>query len=282
MSKSASTAPRHFIHNGSVRPTSELSNSLTSGEKVIYEVIRVSRSAPIFLNEHLARMEQSVALSQLKSINMGTIRNSVKELLRVNPVEQQNIKLVASYGAGNAEPSITAFFIASKYPDEHDRLNGVCVKTIPATRSNPEVKAENRALRSHADQVIASSQCYEVLMVNRAGQLTEGSRSNMFFAIGNRLHTAPLSAVLGGITRQKVIEICQKRGIEVVHECLDKAHLTQLGGAFLTGTSPGVLAISRIDTVELSVNFGPTKLIGTEYDALVQHEIERWRAEHPL
>lgn len=277
MSKLVNSNPQYFLHNGRLKTISEFNDNIISGEKVIYEVIKISDSAPIFLDEHLSRMRQSIELSKFKTIDLNSLRKSIKELLHINPVEQQNIKLIASYKAENAQPNITVFFIPSKYPSTDDKINGVYVKTISATRNNPEVKAENKTLRTYADEVIANNLCYEVLMINEARLITEGSRSNVFFVANKKLYTAPLNLVLGGITRLKVIDICKKLNIDIAQQCLNEKQLTEIDGAFITGTSPGVLAINKIDNIELNVNIDLIKQISTEYDTLVQNEINRWK-----
>ena len=114
-------------------------------------------------------------------------------------------------------------------------------------------------------------------MINETGQITEGSRSNVFFVSNKKLYTAPLNLVLGGITRLKVIDICNKLKIDTVQECLNKEQLTDIDGAFITGTSPGVLAINKIDNIELNVNIDLIKQISTEYNTLVQNEISCWK-----
>lgn len=278
MNKLVNSNPRYFLHNGRLKTISEFSGNIISGEKVIYEVIKISDSAPIFLDEHLSRMRLSIELSKLKKIDLNSLRKSIKELLHINPVQQQNIKLIASYKAENAQPNITVFFIPSKYPSVEDKLNGVYVKTITAIRNNPGIKAENKTLRTYADEVIAKNLCYEVLMINETGQITEGSRSNVFFVANTKLYTAPLNLVLGGITRLKVMDICNKLNIDTVQECLNEKQLPDIDGAFITGTSPGVLAINKIDDIELNVNIDLIKQISKEYDTLVQNEINRWKS----
>lgn len=277
MNNSDSFPVQHFILNGKLKPLIEFSDSMVTGEKIIYEVIRVMDSTPIFLEEHLKRMEQSITLSNLELIDIELLHKSVKELLANNPVKQHNIKVVANYKSPNTKPVFLVFFIPSKYPSTLQQNNGVWVKTIPATRLNPEVKAENKILRNYADEIIANYKCYEVLMINDSGLITEGSRSNVFFVKQGKLLTAPLNLVLGGITRLKILEICKELGIEVSLECLHKSKLNCIDGGFITGTSPGVLLINKIDNIDIDINVDIIQRIHDAYDNLVNNEIKRWK-----
>jgi len=64
-----------------------------------------------------------------------------------------------------------------------------------------------------------------------------------------RILTSVDSAVLLGVTREKVIEICQKNGIEVEKRSIHKDELSDFDGAFITGTSNNVLPIKILDNI---------------------------------
>ncbi len=270
-------AENYFVHNGIIQANSNFTPSLTQGDTVIYEVIRVINSAPVFLTEHLQRLEQSIDKGKLKHIDYNAVKQWIHGLLLQNPVTQKNIKITVCYTDPNDTPNTTIYFIPSKYPTSEDKTNGVGTCTMQATRSNPEIKAENKTLRSEADNLIASSACYEVLLIDNSGLITEGSRSNVFFTMNGKVITAPATTVLGGITRIKILDICQKLGIPIVHECLHIDQIARIDGAFISGTSPGVLPINRIDRCTINANNKLVRAIGTEYENTVKKDIEQYK-----
>ncbi|BDX39531.1 branched chain amino acid aminotransferase [Tenuifilaceae bacterium CYCD] len=278
MTNSMNTNVQYFIKNGDLVPINLFCNDLIEGHKIIYEVIRVIESTPIFLTDHINRLAQSIKLASLPPSNYDLIRTSIKQLLQKNPISQQNIKVVVCYKSEKDTPIFTAYFIPSKYPNQSEKINGIEVRTIRATRVNPEVKAENKSLRACADEVIANTGCYEVLMINDSCNITEGSRSNVFFVKNGKLITAPSSVVLGGITRIKILEICSRQGIEVIPECISISQISGIDGGFISGTSPGVLTISRIDNIKLNVNIDLIKQINAEYETLITNEIQSWKS----
>lgn len=278
MTNTMNTNVQYFIKNGDLVPINQFSNDLVEGHTIIYEVIRVIESTPIFLTDHINRLAQSIKLASLPPSNYDLIRTSIKQLLQKNPITQQNIKIVVRYLSEKDTPSFTIHFIPSKYPNQSEKINGIEVRTIHATRVNPEVKAENKSLRAYADEVIANTGCYEVLMINDSGNITEGSRSNVFFVKNSKLITAPSSVVLGGITRIKIIEICSRLGIKIIPECLSISQISEIDGGFISGTSPGVLTISRIGNTKLNVNIELIKQINAEYETLITKEIQNWKS----
>jgi len=268
----------YFILNGNLLEIDKFSSSEIKGDTVIYEVVRVKKSAPVFLREHIGRLHNSINLAKLKQLDYDELNRSIVELLLKNPVDEKNIKIVVNYTHQVEFPQYLIFFIPSKYLSSLEREKGVYVETINATRLNPEIKAENKSLRSYADTIIHNSGCYEVLMINEQGLITEGSRSNVFFVMNGKLFTAPSADVLGGITREKVIHLSNKLGIEVVFNSLKSNELKNIEGAFLTGTSPGVLPIAKIDDIKLNVNVDLINQISCEYEKLVNAEIANWRS----
>lgn len=278
MINSTNNNDEYFILNGKLLPINMFDKQFVEGEKIIYEVIRVKNSVPIFFSEHIQRLERSIYSANLAPLDLIKLKESVTLLLYSNPVNEKNIKIVSCYRTINEIPSFAIYFIPSNYPSNKEKQNGIKVSTIQATRANPDVKAENKTLRSYADLVIAKTSSYEVLMLNELNQITEGSRSNVFFIKKGNLITAPINLVLGGITREKVLQICSKLGIEVIPNCLSIDELLEIEGGFISGTSPGVLAINQIDHLKLNSNNNTLIFrISNEYEILVNAEIQNWK-----
>ncbi len=266
---------QYFLHNGLILPANQFKKSLTEGENIIYEVIRVKDSAPLFLTEHLQRFHYS-ADAMGYHINVEAIKSFIRELLTANPVQQKNLKLMFNQDK-NGHDNLLLYFIPSRYPTPEERMNGVHVEVLEAERSNPTVKFENKALRAIANEIISTQSCYEVLLADHEGLITEGSRSNVFFILNNLLLTAPDHRVLGGITRQKVFEIINKQNIPLTFRCIHLAELTNVTGCFITGTSPGVLPICSIGERHLPAIPHVIRMISNEYEQMVQQSIDTWK-----
>jgi branched-chain amino acid aminotransferase len=111
---------------------------------------------------------------------------------------------------------------------------------------------------------------YEVLLVDRHGRITEGSRSNVFFVKGNRFYTAPASQVLGGVTRKKVLQCLHGLGFTVIVEAVSAIEIGSFEAVFLTGTSPGVLPVNYIDAVYFKTDNPSVRQLMAQYDLMIE------------
>ncbi|HEX8579103.1 MAG TPA: branched-chain amino acid aminotransferase [Allosphingosinicella sp.] len=85
----------------------------------------------------------------------------------------------------------------------------------------------------------------DALMFDWRGQVAEGTGANAFFVKDGRLHTPTPDCFLNGITRQTVIELAQKRGIEVVERAIWPEELEGFEQFFLTGSAAEVTPVSE-------------------------------------
>jgi len=115
---------------------------------------------------------------------------------------------------------------------------------------------------------------FEVLLVDHEGNITEGSRSNVFFITKNNLITSPDEKVLQGITRKKIIQLCGNNNIPVIKKDIPLGEIVKLEGAFLTGSSPKVLPICAIDKIRFDPCNTLIKNIIGYYDKAIAEYLE--------
>ena len=107
--------------------------------------------------------------------------------------------------------------------------------------------------------------------------ITEGSKSNVFFIRKECVMTAPGDKVLKGITREKVISFCNKLNYKLIECPISIDTLPSMEAVFLTGTSPKILPVNRIDQITYSTGHPMMKNLMAAYDDLIQEDISRWR-----
>lgn len=152
------------------------------------------------------------------------------------------------------------------------------VKTILyfAERENPNAKIINTTFRERINNEIRDKNVYEAILVDSKGNITEGSRSNIFMVKDNILITSPLKKVLPGVTRGEVIEIALRNGIEVKEEEFKASDIGELDGMFISGTSPKILPISKVDNINFNINNDLIRKLIEEYN----HEIDSYIKMH--
>lgn len=214
-------------------------------EAKIYEVIRVIEGRTIFLKEHFQRMNESIRLSGIKgSLNYEEFKNSAELLIKENSYKNLNIRV--SYYYDN-KPFALFYFIESYYPSKEEFNEGVHTITVKMERENPNVKSFQKDLKDNVTRIIKEKNAFEAILINHDNTVSEGSKSNIFFVKGNKLITSPDSSVLLGVTRNKVISVCEENSIMVDKRIIGQDEIESFDGVFLTGTSNDVLPIKTID-----------------------------------
>src|SRR3546814_12934657 len=83
----------------------------------------------------------------------------------------------------------------------------------------------------------------DALMFDWRGQVAEGTGANAFFVKDGALHTPTPDCFLNGLTRQTVIGLARKRGIEVVERAIWPEELADFQQMFLTGSAEEVTPV---------------------------------------
>ena len=182
-------------------------------------------------------------------------------------MSEGNLKYVLHFTTGKTDEYI--FQIPHSYPTARDYADGVPTLTCQAVRENPEVKYLNPDLRTLTNRLMAENHVYEILLTDREGYITEGSRSNVFFIKGTTLYTSPQAYVLPGTSRKRVFDICKKYGLHVEEKRIAGGHIQQYESAFLTGTSPLILPINRINDIPFNVSHPFLRQLMKYYFALL-------------
>lgn len=216
----------------------------------LYEVIRITESIPVFLEEHLDRLYQSAQLTGMKHLpDSVSLSAMIKEYVSIQKQDAGNIKLSFNFSSPTSEPQCELNFIPHYYPTQEQYTNGVNVGLLKAVRPVPHAKVQNSDIRNLANQSISDNHLFEVLLIDSEGNVTEGSRSNVFFIKNETLYSSPVASILLGITRIKVMQLCENAGIKVVEMSIPANTLDRYEAAFLTGTSPKILPISAIENI---------------------------------
>lgn len=264
---------RYIISSQGTFLHSELNALLFNSDRSVYEVIRIIDGIALFLEDHYTRLVSSVQMSGFNfEMDLPEFRHNILELVRLNHIKNGNVKFVLAEFEKVNHWSFS--FIPHSYPDTNDYELGVNTEFLFAERENPNAKIIQNVIRERANQMIADQELYEVLLVDRDGLITEGSRSNVFFVKGNRFYTAPAYQVLVGVTRQKVLECLTELGFTIVEEAVLASEINTYDAAFLTGTSPKVLPVRSIGKQVFNTDLTVVKDLMNRYNSLIDNYIK--------
>jgi branched-chain amino acid aminotransferase len=228
----------------------------------IFEGIRAYNGRVFRLKEHIDRLFASAKSLMLNiPLSHAEMMKAVVEACRENKLRDGYVRLVVTRGPGtlglnpNRCKRPCVIIIADKiqlYPKEfYER--GMDIVTVPTARNlhsalNPAIKSLNYLNNIMAKIEANNAGCEEAIMLNAEGFVAECTGDNIFIISGNRLLTPPLWAgALYGITRQVVIELAAKEGLEARETNLTRHELFNADECFLTGTAAEIVALVKID-----------------------------------
>lgn len=259
--------------DGQIVECNLIDNQLFNGGTTLYEVLRVMKGRPLFLTDHLDRLQQSIIKAQCNhgTLTMKDIGLAVEKVVQSNLLTEGRIEISLIFH--NESRELIHFLVYSlpfSFPTDSNYQSGVKTMFYYAARQNPEVKAKDLSLREASEIIISKKNLYEVVLVDRYGRITEGSKTNIFFITGdNEIITAPAKMVLSGITRSKVIDLALKAGIEVQEKALMYNELDNVRGCFITGTSPKVLPVVQLEDYRFTTSHPLLRRMMNLYDELI-------------
>lgn len=256
-----------YIANGVLYDTEEDHIFQSIQSQSIYEVIRVMNKVPLYVEDHLERMRKSAELLDYRIHKSDQeIMGEMAALIEANKFPNMNIKWLCS-GFDKEEQLFLQYFVESHYPERQVYENGIHTIFFHSERENPNAKVMNLDLRKRINEKMSLEGAFEAILINQDGYITEGSRSNIFFVKGDQVYTAPPGEVLLGVTRTRIMEVCKKLDIKVIEQHIHETEISQMEGAFMTGTSVNVLPIrSTGDHVYASVHHSITERIAQGYE----------------
>ena len=281
--------------DGELKPVAEakvcvFDHGLLYGDGV-FEGIRVYNGKIFEEQEHIKRFYQSSSAICLE-VPMGPeeLSRRMYETLGANNIVDGYIRLVITRGVGNLgiNPKqtdcpnviIIASTIALYPPDRYEK--GLKAITACTIRNHPNSLSPRIKSLNYLNNIIAKLEAIhagkdECIMLNHEGYVAEGTGDNLFAIRNGRMFTPPPSAgILEGITRNLVIRLARRRGIEVTEHNLIRYDLWVADEVFLTGTAAEVISVTEIDHRPIGEGTrGPiTKMLKEDFEAYIRGEIK--------
>lgn len=256
---------KFYLEDGCVESVVNFLDEINESNEVIYEVLRVVNGKPLFVKEHINRMEKSFALINKDfPYSYDKIDEYINKVIEVNEKVEGNIKITYS----TTTDSIKVYYIKHNYPSKELYIHGVKTILYHGERQNPNAKIVNKSFREIVNDEIFKASAYEAILVDENGYITEGSKSNIFILKDNKLITAKAKNVLKGVTREHVIALAKANNVEVKETEIRYTELSNVDAMFISGTSPKILPIRQVDNIELNVNNGIMRMLMEKYELL--------------
>jgi len=221
----------------------------------VYETLKVRHGLVYFPEKHEDRLWHSArTLGLAHPFQPGDFCRFVGALVEANTIGDANLKAFLVGGHTAAEARLVLVALNPLFPDRKDYKRGATAITWKGERVYPQAKTLNMLVSYLAYREAQNRGAYDALLVNRAGEITEGTRTNFFVTDGTALATAPANQVLEGVTQLTVRQVIQDLGIKLVERPLALSELGQWQGAFLTSTSTKIMPLRQIDGTPLPLS----------------------------
>ena len=222
----------------------------------IYEVIPVYNCQPFRLKEHLARLEY--CLTQINIKNPHSIiewKNIIRTLIERNGGGHLSIYLHVTRGISQDRNHVsdenltpTVLLMASPLVINTEQLSTTTAALLEDIRwQHCDIKSvallANIMLRNHAEQL-----GHGEAILHRAGLVTEGSTSNVFMVKHREIFT-PIqnNLILGGITRDVIIELAESSGLKVHQQNINVEQLLNADEIWICSSSREISPVTQID-----------------------------------
>ena len=228
-----------------------------------YDNVKVIKGKVVFAEKHASRFAESLKILGIEAPSEKDVLKAVDELIKANNLKNSLIRLVSYPNFFYAFPVGLTF-----YPDKF-YSKGVKAVTYFGERLLPKAKSMNLLLNYLAFGKAEKEGALEALLVNSKGEVTEGTRSNLFIVEKGRLITPPANDVLEGVTRELIM-----KEFDVSEEKISLEKALEADEAFISSTSMLAMPLNEINGKKLGQEFPITRKVLKRLKELEAKEVE--------
>lgn len=247
------TMYKFFSKNGQILPAAEAVVSVANLEYAygfgVYENIRVRQGRALFIADHIERLMTSArAIGLEHTFKAPEIIKYCADLIdKIGATESINLKIILIGAADHKDTQLFILPLAPFFPNKKIYTAGANVITVNYERPFPHAKTLNMLPSYLAYKKAKEAGGYDALLVNRAGCITEGTRTNFFALKGKTIVGASETEILGGVTRKYVLKVAAENGYTIKEENIPLAKIEEYDSAFLTSTSSKIVPLKKIN-----------------------------------
>jgi 4-amino-4-deoxychorismate lyase len=243
--------------------------ALVRGEAV-FEAMRVYGGRPFRLGAHLTRLAASAAAIDLP-LPDGLEDLAGRAVAAVGG-DDAVLRLICTKGPEGSGGGPAAFAICTDIPAsfEEERRRGLrlvllTTATDPLARATspwllPGVKTISYAVNMAAQREARARGADDAVLVGLGGELLEAPTANLWWRIGDTLHTPSLDlGILAGITRAVLCDLAPGLNLKVLDGVFTAEGLAAADEAFLSSSTREIMPVVQVDGAPIATGRpGPT------------------------
>jgi branched-chain amino acid aminotransferase len=253
--------------NGDLLPRQEAKISVfDSGYLVgdgVWEGIRLHHGKLVFINDHLNRLwDGAASIGMNLPFSREELIEKIQVTLDANEMEDEvHVRVMVTRGikkTPSQDPRLTVsgpnpvIIAEHKKASEETREKGITLFTSTIRRGSPDYLDPRLNCHSKLHEVQALIQALEAgadeaLMLDVRGFVSTCNATNFFIVKKDEVWTSTGQYCMNGITRAKVIEVCEQNGITCRQKDFSLFDVYGADEAFVTGTFGGLTPVTKID-----------------------------------
>lgn len=223
----------------------------------VYELVPVYSRIPFRMDEHLARLERSLAAVRIRNpYSRAEWRDIIVQLVAKQPFEDQGVYFQVTRGVAKRDHAFpkdavpTVFLMSNPLvtpPQQLVERGASAVSAVDDRWLHCDIKSISLIGNCLLRQVSADAGAVETILF-RDGALTEASASNVFAVKHGVILSPPKSnLILPGITFDVVAELARGAGLPLEFRAVAEAEVRGADEVWVTSSSKEVLAIVSLD-----------------------------------
>ncbi len=223
----------------------------------VYEVTPVVNGKLVDHDAHNERLDRSLRELQMAwPCSKEELTTVHTELIARNSLKEGIIYMQVTRGVSdrmfNFPKDIKSSLVA--FPQVMNLVDNPNAKTGVKVVTTPDIRWLRRDIKSIMllAPVLGKQEAYEKGAAEgwmvEDGYVTEGTSSNAYIVVGNKIITRPLSSrILAGCTRRALFRMATEHGVEIEERLFTPEEAYKADEAFLTSASQFVMPITEID-----------------------------------
>ena len=227
----------------------------------VFEGIRAYGGRVFRLEDHVRRLFDSAqAIMLCIPLSQEEMCRAIRDTLRKNNLRDAYIRPIVTRGYGDLgldplkcrKPTVIIVAVEWGAMDGSLYEVGLTAISVSVRRNAPDALPPNIKSLNYLNNILAKIEANvkggnEAIILDAQGRISEGSGDNIFVVKNNKIYTPNTLNNLKGITREAVLELAEKKGIEVIETDLGLFDLYTGDEVFVTGTAAEVAPVTKID-----------------------------------
>lgn len=226
----------------------------------LFETLRTWSGRPVLLDRHLARMRGSAeSLGLVLDPRSVPDADAVRELVRANHLEgDARLRITLTGGAGPAHGSVAWLQAGPLTTLPAAGVDVLGFWTVALDDPLAQHKTFNSWRKRLAHEQARELGCDESLSRSSDGLIWEGSRTNLFWVVGQTLETSPRTGpILPGVMRELVLEQASQMFSTVLECPADLDRLIRADEVFLTNAVSAIIPVRSLAVLREAEEAGP-------------------------